>query len=419
MEWEEWKVMFGKGYSETEHDMRRAIFEANMKKIEKHNAQGLSWTMGVNQFADLTAEEFKAQISRPFKKTFQRSVEYKNTSSAVGNPSSIDWVDQGAVSPVKNQGQCGSCWSFSAIGAIEGCYAIANGKASSPQGVTQFAEQNLVDCDTQDSACNGGLMDYAFEFVIRQGGNMLENDYPYAARKQTCQTHSIVKTISKYSDVSQNSESQMENFLANGPVSVAIEADQNSFQFYNGGVFTGQCGQNLDHGVLAVGYGTDGGQKYWKVKNSWGASWGEQGYIRIQRGKSPSQCGILLSASQPQGCSGSGPTPPPGPTPKPGPSTGPYGPPTNGACPTGEQLVDSSVDGQISGSFCAPMCDTGDCPASSNLKGSYSSCGIYSYSQRHLYCGAFCNPQCTDCCDPANGSTCKSYGGYTGLCTYD
>lgn len=262
-------------------------------------------------------------------------------------------------------------------------------------------------------------MDYAFDFVIRQGGNMLENDYPYEAAKGTCQTHSIVKTITKYSDVSQNSESQLENFLAVGPVSVAIEADENTFQFYNGGVLTGQCGQNLDHGVLAVGYGTDGGTRYWKVKNSWGASWGEQGYIRMQRGKSPSQCGILLSASQPQGCSGSGPTPAPGPTPSPGPSTGPYGPPSNGACPTGEQLVDASVDGQISGQFCAPMCDTGSCPASTNLKGSYSSCGIYSYSKNHLYCGAFCNPQCTDCCDPANGSTCKSYGGYTGLCSYN
>merc|ERR1719367_1229417 len=227
-------------------------------------------------------------------------------STKLGNPSSVDWVDQGAVSPVKNQGQCGSCWSFSAIGAIEGCYAIANGKASSPQGVTQFSEQNLVDCDTTDSGCNGGLMDYAFSFLIKQGGNMKESDYAYHAARGTCQSHTIVPTLTGYSDVPRNNEQQMENFLANGPVSVAIEADQNSFQFYNGGVFTGTCGQNLDHGVLAVGYGTESGEQYWKVKNSWGASWGEQGYIRLERGKSQSggQCGILKAASVPK-CSSS------------------------------------------------------------------------------------------------------------------
>merc|ERR1719330_2250544 len=293
MEWEEWKILFNKNYGADEHDIRQKVFQENMKKIEKHNAKNLSWTMGVNQFADLTAEQFGAMISSPFKKQETRKVRWFNSTSKYGNPSELDWVSKGAVSPVKNQGQCGSCWAFSTIGAVEGCYAIANGEASSPAGVTQFSEQNLIDCDTQDSACNGGLMDYAFEFTIRQGGSMLESDYPYQARKGTCQTHSIVKTITKYSDVSANSESQMENFLAQGPVSVAIEADQNSFQFYNGGVFTGQCGQNLDHGVLAVGYGSDGGQKYWKVKNSWGASWGEQGYIRLERGKNPSQCGIL------------------------------------------------------------------------------------------------------------------------------
>merc|ERR1712242_649362 len=303
-------------------------------------------------------------------------------------------------------------WAFSTTGSTEGRSQIANGQLIS------LSEQQLVDCDTRrDHGCGGGLMDYGFEYIQSNGGIDTEDDYRYTARDGSCDKTKEAKhvvTVTGYKDVPQNDPDQLRQAVSQGPVSIAIEADKSSYQLYNGGVFDATtCGTNLDHGVLVVGYGSDGGQDYWKVKNSWGASWGEQGYIRLVKGRSPSQCGILLSASQPQGCSK-------GPSPGPGPSGSPYGPPTNGACPTGQVLINSSIDGDVSGEFCAPMCDSSTCPnAPSNMKGVFTSCGIYSYSTQHLYCGAFCNPQSTNSCDPANGMTCKTYGGYTGLCSYD
>jgi len=286
---------------------RMDIFGDNIEKIIAHNNHHKhSWTMSMNEFGHLTGEEFKAKYTGLNKK---RPVLYGDVERDVHTAEgvlksdlsdSVDWTSKGAVTAVKNQGQCGSCWAFSTTGSLEGAYYLKNGDLKS------FSEQQLVSCDTIDSGCNGGLMDNAFGWIESNGGICSEDDYPYtssggtaASCKNTC-TAVSGSTPTKYTDVSK-SETALMSAVEKQPVSIAIEADQSAFQFYNSGVMTGTCGTNLDHGVLVVGYGTDDGTDYWKVKNSWGATWGMDGYILLERGKSQSggQCGLLNSASYP------------------------------------------------------------------------------------------------------------------------
>jgi C1A family cysteine protease len=271
-------------------------FANNDDMIEAHNSKGLSYELGHNQYSHLSFEEFKDYIKlgldriAPETESAYSVIDSNLNVSAL--PASVDWTTKGAVTGVKDQGNCGSCWSFSATGALEGAYQIKYGTLIS------FSEQNLVSCDTIDSACNGGLMDNAFSWTKSNGGLCTESGYPYTSgttgQKGTCLTTCAKNTAvapKSFTDVAKNSDSALMTALALQPVSVAIQANQPAFQLYKSGVLTGTCGTNLDHGVLAVGYGkwTDG-TDYYKVKNSWGTSWGMSGYILIQRGN-PQRCG--------------------------------------------------------------------------------------------------------------------------------
>jgi cathepsin L len=285
-----WVEQHGKTYEHEQFFGHYNTFKANLDFIVEHNSFNRSYTLAMNKFGDLTSEQFKGTYcGYVARERNEEPVSFNGIPEA-----SIDWIAKGAVTPVKDQGQCGSCWAFSATGAIEGAVQIKTSK------LTSVSEQQLVDCAGSEGnqGCNGGLMDYAFQWVIKNGGIASETDYPYTARDGSCKQKTSVSTITAFKDFPSRNEQALLDATNLGPVSIAVEADKSVFQFYHDGVLDNPaCGTSLDHGILVTGYDTDAASKkdFWNVKNSWGSSWGKNGYIKLVRNKN--QCGISLAAS--------------------------------------------------------------------------------------------------------------------------
>jgi len=297
-------TQYDKKYTSDTFFPRYNVFKANLDFIEEHNNANYSYTVAMNAFGDLTAKEFAASRNgaKYIDNSYLRSLNTpRHTHRNPANPPAVDWRSVSAVTPVKDQGQCGSCWAFSSTGSIEGVWAIAG------KGLVSLSEQQLVDCSSAqgNAGCNGGWYDNSYQYVISNKGITGESDYPYTAADGTCAASGkpTRATISSYTDVAQNSDSSLENAVAVNPTSVAIEADQSSFQFYSGGIYSdASCGVSLDHAVLVVGYNAQGSAKYWIVKNSWSSSWGLAGYIYMARGTTNNGqgvCGINSSPAYP------------------------------------------------------------------------------------------------------------------------
>ncbi|CAN8231865.1 unnamed protein product [Cochlearia groenlandica] len=293
------KSKYEKAYAtKEEHDRRFRVFRANLRRARRHQLLDPSAEHGVTQFSDLTPKEFRRRflgLKRRLRlPTDTQTAPILPTSDL---PEEFDWREQGAVTPVKNQGSCGSCWSFSAVGALEGAHFLATKK------LVSLSEQQLVDCDHEcdpeqanscDSGCGGGLMNNAFEYTLKSGGLMKEEDYPYTGHDNTAckfDKNAIAAKVSNFSVVSADEDQIAANLVTHGPLAIAINAMW--MQTYIGGVSCPYvCSKSQDHGVLLVGFGSAGyapirlkEKPYWIIKNSWGSMWGEHGYYKICRGR--------------------------------------------------------------------------------------------------------------------------------------
>lgn len=310
-QWETWKVKHDKNYTDPlAEKFRMKIFMENQAKIARHNAkahQGTnSYFLKMNHYGDLLHHEFLGRMNGFDYQAKKQLRAVRNNEPVtwiepanVEFPKSVDWRNKGAVTPVKDQGQCGSCWAFSTTGSLEGQHYRKTGQLLS------LSEQNLVDCSSRfgNNGCNGGLMDNAFRYIKSNGGIDTERSYPYDGVEEECHFNpdNVGETDKGYVDIPQGSEHALKKAVASvGPVSVAIDASHETFQFYSHGVYDEpECDpEGLDHGVLVVGYGTEDGDDYWLVKNSWSEKWGDEGYIKMSRNKD-NQCGIASCASYP------------------------------------------------------------------------------------------------------------------------
>jgi len=286
--------------SVNEYEFRKAVFEENQQVIDMHNTEGHSFTLAMNKFGDLTLEEFKNMLGyTPSKK----HVAPKNYGMQVAkSDETTDWEAEGKVSPIKNQGSCGSCWAFSAVGALEAAHAIAGNS-----DIQEFSEQQLVDCSKTryNSGCNGGEMFSAFEWY-QDHTACTEDDYPYHARDETCVDSGCSTSgtgagnVASHNLFEKDDPSILHAEIKHAPHSLGISAGNDYFRFYSDGELDAEaCPHSLDHGVLLVGYIAE--RDAWKVKNSWGTSWGESGYIYIKDNHkvSPGICGVNMEISRP------------------------------------------------------------------------------------------------------------------------
>jgi cathepsin L len=290
---EQFKRDHNKVYSVEEEAVRFVNFKSNLDWIRQHNTEGHSYTVGMNHMGDLSRAEYLARLNP---KTYHLEASEVEVAAPVYT---VDWRQKGAVTPVKDQGQCGSCWAFSAVASLEGCHQIATGT------LVSLAESYLVDCDSNDDGCNGGLMQNAYDYLKTTGGICSEKDYPYKPSDGSCKASkcTIAASLTDYTMIAQTDAALTDALTNVGPIAVAIDASNMSFQFYSGGVYDEKsCSSTeLDHGVTAVGYGTDGSKAFYTVKNSWGTGWGLSGYILMSKDKN-NQCGIATNALYPTGC---------------------------------------------------------------------------------------------------------------------
>jgi len=288
----------GKSYiTNEEFAARKALYMETDAFINEHNASGAKFTVGHNKFSDFTDYERKQLLGYIAPTDVQEPVWHET--NAV--PASVDWRTKGAVTPVKDQGQCGSCWTFSSTGALEGAHQIATGTLLS------FSEQQIVDCANAKHGyasfgCNGGNQSVAFKYLETHKAE-LESTYKYTAKNGSCnydESSATAVEVSTYTNVTADNVDQMKAAVAKQPVSVSIEADKMVFQQYKSGIFdSAKCGDKLDHATLVVGYGTSDGTDYWIMKNSWGTVWGDQGYMQLAIESGKGVCGIQMGPLYP------------------------------------------------------------------------------------------------------------------------
>ncbi|KAA3671955.1 cathepsin F [Paragonimus westermani] len=284
--YEQFKRDYGKFYANDDDEKRFAIFKDNLARAQNYQLQEQGTARyGVTQFSDLTPEEFAAKF---LSSRFDDQVERVQLNDLKAPPEGIDWRERGAVAPVEDQGSCGSCWAFSVAGNVEGQWFLKTGQ------LVSLSKQQLVDCDVQDSGCNGGYPPITYGEIIRMGGLEAQRDYPYVAREQLCKLDEskLLAKINSSIVLEANEKKQAAYIAEHGPMSSGINAD--CLQFYQSGIShpsKSECSPDwLNHGVLSVGYGTEDGVPYWIIKNSWGIRWGEKGYFRLYRGDGT--CGI-------------------------------------------------------------------------------------------------------------------------------
>jgi len=301
--WNAFKKEYNKAYNEEEDAKRKAIFVDNMKEIKMNNYLfGLnhkSYESGINEYADMEWEEFDKQMNGFVYDSSENDNDaaFYEPLPTDDLPAAVDHRDKGLVNPVENQKACGSCWAFSTAGALEGLHALKTGN------LVSLSKQQLVDCNRVNRGCGGGWMNKAFDYIISNDGVNTGQSYPYIAHRQKCRYNATdyKATMSSYEIIPRGDENALKSAVAlHGPVAVAINARRH-FKSYKSGVYKAGCSTTrLNHAVLVVGYGTDAkAGDYWIVKNSWGTTWGEDGYIRMAR-NNRNMCGIASYASFPK-----------------------------------------------------------------------------------------------------------------------